>query len=145
VPANAAGIRDAHSASDASLTRWSVSLRRITILAQFKSIAAIRRQRFKPRFKIAAPVRRSQASDIALALPIIRFTEEIQMLLRLARKVEWKSQQRLEQWYADRHAETDSLIRAFHESSIVHGSEGNPAEKVQRLEVLFAARGGRDQ
>jgi hypothetical protein len=68
-----------------------------------------------------------------------------QMLLRLARKVEWKSQQRLEQWYADRHAETDSLIRAFHDSLIVHGSEGNPAEKAQRLEVLFAARGGRDQ
>jgi hypothetical protein len=30
-----------------------------------------------------------------------------QMLLRLVRKVEWKSQQRLEQWYADRYTETD--------------------------------------
>ena len=68
-----------------------------------------------------------------------------QMLLRLVRKVEWKSQQRLEQWYADRHSETDSLIRAFHDSLIVHGSEGNPAEKLQRLEALFVARGGRDQ
>jgi TnpA family transposase len=68
-----------------------------------------------------------------------------QMLLRLARKVEWKSQQRLEQWYAERHAETDSLIRAFHDSLIVHGSEGNPTEKLQRLETLFTARGGRDQ
>lgn len=68
-----------------------------------------------------------------------------QMLLRLVRKVEWKSQQRLEQWYADRHGETDSLIRAFHDSLIVHGSEGNPAGKLQRLEALFVARGGRDQ
>jgi TnpA family transposase len=68
-----------------------------------------------------------------------------QMLLRLVRKVEWKSEQRLEHWYADRQAETDSLIRAFHNSLIVHGSDDKPAEKVQRLEALFAACGGRDQ
>jgi hypothetical protein len=67
------------------------------------------------------------------------------MLLRLVRKVEWKSRQRLEQWYAERHGQTDLLIRAFHDSLIVHGSEGNPTEKLGRLETLFAARGGRDQ
>jgi hypothetical protein len=61
------------------------------------------------------------------------------------RKVEWKSEQRLEQWYADRQAETDSLIRAFHNSLIVHGSDDKPVEKVQRLEALFAECGGRDQ
>jgi Domain of unknown function (DUF4158) len=41
-----------------------------------------------------------------------------QMLLRLVRKIEWKSEQRLDKWYADRHDETDSLIRAFHDSLI---------------------------
>jgi Domain of unknown function (DUF4158) len=59
-----------------------------------------------------------------------------QMLLRLVRKVEWKSEQRLEQWYADRQAETDSLIRAFHNSLIVHGMsfESELAGNVQQHE-----------
>jgi TnpA family transposase len=68
-----------------------------------------------------------------------------QMLLRLVRKVEWKSEQRLEEWYAGRHQQTDSLIRAFHDSLIVHGSEQDPADKVRQLEALFAARGGLEQ
>jgi hypothetical protein len=67
------------------------------------------------------------------------------MLLRLVRKIEWKSEQRLEEWYVGRHHQTDSLIRAFHDSLIVHGSEEDPAHKVTRLEALFARCGGREQ
>jgi hypothetical protein len=66
------------------------------------------------------------------------------MLLRITRKIEWRSGQRLEEFVAGRRAETDALIEAFHESLQVHGSEADPGEKVRRLEALFAARGGRD-
>jgi hypothetical protein len=41
-----------------------------------------------------------------------------------------------------RHHETDSLIRAFHESLIVHESADEPVRKVARLEALFTALGG---
>lgn len=46
-----------------------------------------------------------------------------QMLLRLARKVEWKSQQRLEQWYADRHAETDSFVAVLELATAIKAGE----------------------
>jgi hypothetical protein len=68
-----------------------------------------------------------------------------QMLLRLVRKIEWKSEQHLEEWYVGRRHQTDSLICAFHESLIVHGSADNPAQKIARLEEMFAARGGREK
>lgn len=66
------------------------------------------------------------------------------MLLRLARKIEWKSEQRLAEWYQTRRSKTDTLIRAFHDSLIVHGTESDPLQKVSRVETLFAAQGGRD-
>lgn len=56
-----------------------------------------------------------------------------QMLLRLTRKVEWKSDQRLAEWYQTRRTKTDVLIRAFHDSLIVHGSEFDPVQKVSRI------------
>lgn len=67
-----------------------------------------------------------------------------QMLLRLVRKVEWKSSQRLAEWYQARHNKTDVLIRAFHDSLIVHGSEIGPVQKILQVETLFAATGGRE-
>ena len=67
-----------------------------------------------------------------------------QMLLRLARKIEWKSEQRLAEWYQSRHNKTDTLIRAFRDSLIVHGSEIEPVQKVLQVENLFEAKGGRD-
>ena len=36
-----------------------------------------------------------------------------QMLLRLARKVEWKSELRLTEWYQTRRNKTDALIRVL--------------------------------
>lgn len=46
-----------------------------------------------------------------------------QMLLRRVRKIEWKSERRLEERHVDRHNQTDSLTRAFYDSLIVHASE----------------------
>ncbi len=69
--------------------------------------------------------------------------ELTQMLLRLTRKVEWKSEQRLAEWYQNRRNKTDALIRAFHDSLIVHGLEADPVQKVARVESLFTAQGGR--
>ena len=68
--------------------------------------------------------------------------ELTQMLLRLSRKVEWKSEQRLAEWYQTRRTKTDALIRAFHDSLIVYGLEVGPVQKVARVESVFAAQGG---
>jgi TnpA family transposase len=65
-----------------------------------------------------------------------------QMLLRLARKVEWKSELRLAEWYQTRRSKTDALIRAFRDSLVVHGSDVDPMEKVSLVKALFAAQGG---
>ena len=70
--------------------------------------------------------------------------ELTQMLLRLTRTVEWKSEQRLAEWYQLRRIKTDALIRAFHDSLLVHGLEADPVQKVSRVESLFAAQGGRE-
>ena len=67
-----------------------------------------------------------------------------QMLLRITRKIEWKSEQRLAEWYQTRRSKTDALIRAFHDSLIVHCTESDPLQKVSRVETLFAAQGGRE-
>jgi hypothetical protein len=68
-----------------------------------------------------------------------------QMLLKLAGKIESKSADRLQEWYVTRHYQTDQLIRTFHESLIVHDSVDEPARKVERLEALFIACGGREK
>jgi TnpA family transposase len=70
--------------------------------------------------------------------------ELTQMLLRLTRKIEWKSEQRLAEWYQNRRNKTDSLIRAFHDSLIVHGLEADAVQKVARVESVFIAQGGRE-
>jgi TnpA family transposase len=70
--------------------------------------------------------------------------ELTQMLLRLTRKVEWKSEQRLAEWYQNRRNKTDALIRAFHDSLIVHGLDAGPVQKISRVESLYAAQGGRE-
>lgn len=64
------------------------------------------------------------------------------MLLRLARKVEWKSELRLTEWYQTRRNKTDALIRAFRDSLVVHGSDVDPMEKVSLAQALFTAQGG---
>jgi TnpA family transposase len=51
----------------------------------------------------------------------------------------------LDEWYQGRRATTDLLIHTFHESLIVHDSDDQPARKVERLETLFTAHGGREK
>jgi hypothetical protein len=86
----------------------------------------------------------------ALLLAVIRqargqvLDDLTQMLLKLVRKIESKSEDRLQEWYVARHHQTDTLIRAFHESLIVHGDTETPARKVARLETLFTDHGGRE-
>jgi TnpA family transposase len=65
-----------------------------------------------------------------------------QMLLRISRKIEWKSEQRLAEWYQKRHNKTDALIRAFRDSLKVLGTEADPAQKMVAVETLFASHGG---
>ena len=67
-----------------------------------------------------------------------------QMLLRLARKVEWKSELRLTEWYQTRRNKTDALIRAFRDSLIVHGSDADPAQKVSSVEAVLVTQGGHE-
>jgi TnpA family transposase len=87
----------------------------------------------------------------ALLLAVIRqargqvLDDLTQMLLKLVGKIEAKSVDRLQEWYANRHYQTDQLIRAFHESLIVHDSADEPARKVGRLEAVFAMHGGREK
>jgi hypothetical protein len=68
-----------------------------------------------------------------------------QMLLRLVRKIEWKSKQHLVEWYERRQDQTDFLIRTFRDSLIVHGTADDPALKIARLETLYSKQGGRDK
>ncbi|HEY3654732.1 MAG TPA: Tn3 family transposase [Steroidobacteraceae bacterium] len=87
----------------------------------------------------------------ALLLAVIRqargqvLDDLTQMLLKLVGKVESKSADRLQEWYVTRHHQTDSLIRAFHESLILHESADEPVRKVAGLEELFTAHGGREK
>ena len=64
------------------------------------------------------------------------------MLLKFSRKIEWKSEQRLVEWYQKRHHKTDALIRAFRDSLKVLGTEADPVQKVSGVETLFASHGG---
>jgi hypothetical protein len=72
----------------------------------------------------------------ALLLAVIRqargqvLDDLTQMLLKLVRKIESKSEDRLQEWYVAHHHQTDTLIRAFHESLIVHDGTETPARKV---------------
>ena len=70
--------------------------------------------------------------------------ELTQILIRLARNVEWKSELRLTEWYQTRRHKTDSLIRAFRDSLIVLGADVDPVQKVSKVETVFAAQGGHE-
>ena len=67
-----------------------------------------------------------------------------QMLLRFSRKIEWKSEKRLADWYQKRHHKTDALIRAFRDSLKVLETETGPAQMVANVEALLVTHGGRE-
>jgi hypothetical protein len=70
--------------------------------------------------------------------------ELTQMLLRLARKIEHRSQQVLAEWYQSRHSKTDNLIHALRDALIVHGRELAAQEKVAQIEAVLSTHGGRE-
>jgi TnpA family transposase len=66
--------------------------------------------------------------------------ELTQMLLRLTRKIAWKSEQRLAEWYQNRRNKTDTQIRAFHDLLVVHRLEADPVQKVATRRSCKAAK-----
>jgi len=87
----------------------------------------------------------------ALLLALIRqargqaLDDLTQMLLRLVRRIEWKCESRLREWYEERQEETDRLVRTLRESLHVHAALEEPALKLARLEALFLGQGGREE
>ncbi len=85
---------------------------------------------------------------VALLLSTIRAARGLvlddmtNMLLKFARRIEWKSEHRLEAWYANRRAQTDTLILAFRDSLAIHATNDDPALKLAALDTLFASHGG---
>lgn len=117
------------SISDAKILQWANEARRLNALELREYITPRRHTLLMAVIHDA----RGQVLD-----------ELTQMLLRLTRKVEWKSELRLVEWYQNRRNKTDVLIRAFHDSLLVYGSESDPVQKVSLVESLFAAQGGRE-
>jgi hypothetical protein len=119
-----------HGVVDAKVLQWANEARRLKA-PELREYIAARRQTL-----LLAVIRQARGQVL---------DDLTRMLLRLVRKIEWKSEQRLERWYADRRDETESLIRVFYDSLVVYGTEDKPADKVIRLDSLFTTRGGRDQ
>ena len=115
------------SIADAKILQWANEARRLNALELREYITPRRHTLLMAVIHVA----RGQVLD-----------ELTQMLLRLTRKVEWKSEQRLAEWYQNRRIKTDALIRAFHDLLLVHGLEADPVQKVARVETVFAAQGG---
>lgn len=118
-----------HSIADSKVSQWANEAKRLNALELREYITP---RRHTLLMALIHDVRAHALDDLT------------NMLLRLVRKIEWKSEQRLAEWYQARRSKTDVLIRAFHESLIVHGVEFDPLLKVSRVETLFAAQGGRE-
>jgi hypothetical protein len=116
--------------ADAKVLQWANEARRLKA-PELREYTALRREAL-----LLAVLRQAQGQVL---------DDLTQMLLKLVRKIEWKSEQQYDEWYQGRRATTDSLIRAFHDSLIVHDSDDPPARKVERLETLYTAHGGREK
>ena len=117
------------SIADSKILQWSNEARRLNALELREYITP---RRYTLLMAVIHDARGQVLDDLT------------QMLLRLVRKIEWKSDQRLAQWYQTRRSKTDVLIRAFHDSLIVHGAKLDAAEKVSQVNTVFAAQGGRE-
>lgn len=118
-----------HSIADSKVSQWANEAKRLNALELREYITP---RRHTLLMAVIHDVRAHALDDLT------------NMLLRLVRKIEWKSEQRLAEWYQTRRSKTDVLIRAFHDSLIVHGVEFDPLQKVSRVETFFAAQGGRE-
>ena len=116
-----------HSIADSKVTQWANEAKRLNALELREYITA-------RRHTLLMAVIHDARGQVLDGLT--------QMLLRLARKVEWKSELRLTEWYQTRRNKTDALIRAFRDSLVVHGSDVDPMEKVSLAQALFTAQGG---
>jgi len=117
------------SIADSKILQWSNEARRLNALELREYITP---RRYTLLMAVIHDARAQVLDDLT------------QMLLRLVRKIEWKSDQRLAQWHQTRRSKTDVLIRAFHESLIVHSAKLDAVQKVSQVETVFAAQGGRE-
>jgi TnpA family transposase len=117
------------SIADSKILQWSNEARRLNALELREYITP---RRYTLLMAVIHDARGQVLDDLT------------QMLLRLVRKIEWKSDQRLAQWHQTRRSKTDVLIRAFHDSLMVHGAKLDAGEKVSQLETVFTAQGGRE-
>jgi TnpA family transposase len=126
LPDPASVLRDV---ADGKVMLWANEASRLNAL-ELREYVSTRRHSF-----LLASIRaaRGQALD-----------ELTHMLLRLARKIEQRSQQHLADWYLARHTKTDQLIRAFRDALAVHGQEIAAQEKIAQLAAVFVSHGGHE-
>ena len=102
--------------------------------------------------RLKAPELRAYVDDRRhrLVLAVIReargriLDEMSQMLLKMTRKIEWRSEEHLNDWHAGRHRQTDSLIRALRDLLAVLGTVEEPIQKVTHLNAVVVTYGGRE-
>ena len=116
------------SVADSKISQWANEARRLNAL-ELREYVTPRRHTLLMAVILTA---RGQVLD-----------DLTQMLLRISRKIEWKCEQRLAEWYQKRHNKTDALIRAFRDSLKVLGTESDPAQILSSVEKLFTEHGGR--
>jgi TnpA family transposase len=126
LPDPAPALRDV---ADAKVMLWANEARRLNAL-ELRGYVSTRRH-----VLLLASIRaaRGQVLD-----------ELTHMLLRLARKIEHRSQQLLAEWYQARHGRTDQLIRALRDALIAHDRALDAPEKVAQMEAVFVSHGGHE-
>jgi TnpA family transposase len=102
--------------------------------------------------RLKAPELRAYVAQrrLTLLLAMIReargriLDDMTQMLLKLARNIEWRSEEHLNDWHAGRHRQTDSLIMALRDVLQVLGTDEEPIKKVACLDAIILTHGGRE-
>lgn len=115
--------------ADSKISQWANEARRLSAI-ELREYVAPRRQTLL--MAVIYDARGQVLDDLT------------HMLLKFSRKIEWKSEQRLVEWYQKRHNKTDSLIRTFRDSLKLLGSKADPVQIVSKMETLFASHGGRE-
>jgi uncharacterized protein DUF4158 len=114
--------------SDAKILRWANEARRLKA-PELREYLGARRLTL-----LLAAIRQARGQVL---------DDLTRMLLKHARRIARRSEERLDEWRTQRADATDGLIRAFRDSLIVHGSEEDPQRRIDRLNALFAGHGGR--
>lgn len=102
--------------------------------------------------RLKAPELRAYVTPrrLTLLLAVIReargriLDDMTKMLLKLARNIEWRSEEYQNDWHAGHHRQTDSLIRALRDLLGALGSDDEPIKKVVRLDAIVITHGGRE-